>query len=106
MILMYNTAARIEEMLRIKLCDFRYGKTPTATLHSKHDKICTVPIMERTIQHLRQYLGVFHPKSHGDENRLFYSDIHLETTLIYAHADIEHKRRAIEVATSNGCDYK
>ena len=165
MILMYDTGARIQEIIDIKLCDFRYGKTPTVTLHGKNDKIRTVPIMEKTSLHLRQYVSLFHSdKSNSSDAYLFYTVIHgtpkpfsdrrirdivkeygnrarkkcfevpdnvhphlfrhsramhlyqhgmdltlvsqwlghshLETTLIYAHADTEHKRRAIASATT------
>ncbi len=166
MILLYDTAARIQEMLAMKLDDFRYGKTPTVTLHGKGGKVRTVPLMAKTVEHLRQYLGVFHPQPQYGGQYLFYSDIRgqrkslsdrrirymlksygvkakafcsdvpenihphlfrhsramhlyqhgmdltlvsqwlghasLATTLVYAHADTEHKRRAIETATSAG----
>lgn len=165
MILLYDTGARIQEMLDIKLGDFRYGKTPTVTLHGKGGKVRTVPLMAKTMEHLRQYLGVFHPEPQDIGQYLFYADIHgqrkpisdrriryvlkgygikaqatcaevpenihphlfrhsramhlyqhgmdltlvsqwlghanLETTLVYAHADTERKRRAIETATAN-----
>ena len=168
MILMYDTGARVQEMLDIKLDDFRYGKTPTVTLNGKRNKIRTVPLMDKTIAHLKHYLNVYHPDIKDDDRPLFYSIINeqmnplsddcvrkflnkygaaarkhcleipenvhphlfrhsramhlyqhgmdltlvqqwlghgnLETTLVYAHADTEHKRRAIETATSNGIE--
>lgn len=164
MILMYDTGARIQEMIDIRLCDFRLGKTSTVLLHGKGRKIRSVPLMEKTVQHLRKYISAFHydiPLS--PEVPLFYSEIHgqrnplsdrhiryllkdygnkarevclevpenihphlwrhsramhlyqqgmdltlvsqwlghanLETTLVYAHADTEHKRKAIAAAT-------
>jgi site-specific recombinase XerD len=163
MILLYDTGARVQEMIDIRLHDFRYGKTPTITLHGKGGKIRTVPLMAKTVDHLRLYLNTFHPQSDDNDRCLFYSVIHgqmnplsddcvrkflkqygisaskrcpevptnvhphlwrhsramhlyqhgmdltlisqwlghanLETTLVYAHADTEHKRRAIEIAT-------
>jgi site-specific recombinase XerD len=169
MMLLYDTGARVQELLDIRLSDFRYGKTTTITLCGKpNGKLRSVPLMEKTIQHLRQYLGVFHPNKKNADNSLFYAVIHgqanplsddcvrkflkrygeaarkicievpenvhphlfrhsramhlyqrgmdltlvsqwlghanLDTTLIYAHADTEHKRKAIEKATSNGVD--
>lgn len=165
MILLYDTAARIQEMVDLRLCDFRLGKTPVVTLHGKGSKIRIVPIMEKTVQHLERYLDVFHcGEAQHSEQYLFYSQrnglkcrmttenarkimksyvpeakqscpdvpehlhphlwrhsraMHLyqhgmdlslisqwlghtrmETTLIYAHADTEQKRRAIEKAMS------
>jgi len=66
MMLLYDTGARIQELLDVKLQDFRYGRTPTVTLGGKpNKKVRTVPLMEKTVQHLRQYLDVFHD---GDKN--------------------------------------
>jgi len=164
MILMYDTGARLQEILDLKLCDFRLGKTPTVTLHGKGDKTRSVPLMERTIEHLRVYLAEFHKNSglsadsylfylvsHGRRHQLSndcvakfirkYGELarvtclevpekihphqfrrsramhlyqngmdltlisqwlghaNLETTLVYASADTEHKRKAIAQAT-------
>ncbi len=167
MVLMYDTGARIQEMLRLKICDIRLGTTPTATLMGKGSKIRTVPLMKDTIDHFRRYMSVYHPTAEmlsGDD--LFYvvqhgekkpmsddnvrrflkvyassakekcpevpDNVHphlfrhsramhlyqagmdltlvsqwlghaqLESTLVYAHADTEQKRAAIEKA--NGSD--
>jgi len=162
--LMYDTGARIQEMIDIKLCDLRLGKTPTIVLHGKGNKIRSVPLMEKTVLHLQKYLSVFHAgESLYSEASLFYSVIrgqrnplsdrriryllkdygakaherclevpanvhphlfrhsramhlyqqgmdltlvsqwlghaNLETTQVYAHADTEHKRKAIAAAT-------
>lgn len=164
MILLYDTGARVQEILNIKLCDLQLGRFPKVTLFGKGRKTRVVPLMERTIQHLKKYLSVFHEDSAPNGNEpLFYSvirgsrhqlsdrriryilqkygeqarltcpkvpeNVHphlfrhsramhlyqegmdltlvsqwlghsqLETTQIYAHADTEHKRKAIEAAT-------
>jgi len=163
-ILMYDTGARIQEMIDIKLCDLRFGKMPTAALHGKGNKIRSVPLMEKTVLHLQKYLSIYHAgESLYSEAPLFYSEIrgqrnplsgrriryllkdygtkarercpdipenvhphlfrhsramhlyqqgmdltlvsqwlghaNLETTQVYAHADTEHKRKAIAAAT-------
>ena len=161
MILLYDTGARIQEMLNLKVCDIKASKTPIATLLGRGTKVRSVPLMPETMEHFQNYIKVFH----SDENRfstepLFYverygirnhmsadnvrkflrkygvlaqcncpdvpANIHphlwrhsramhlyqhgmdltlisqwlghsnLETTLIYAHADTEQKRKAIE----------
>ena len=167
MMLMYDSAARIQEIVDVKLGDFRWGKKPTVTLHGKGSKDRSVPISEKTAEHIRLYITQFHSETKNDPDApLFYSVIHgsrnrlslrrvrdivrihgdsartecadipenvyphllrhsramhlyqhgmplelisqwlghanLETTLMYAHADTEHKRMAIEKATSNG----
>ena len=84
MILLYDTGARIQEMCDVKLDDFRYGKTPTLTLHGKGNKIRTVPLMEKTVLHLRQYLDVFHQNSGANDCPLFYSVIHGKTSPLTA----------------------
>lgn len=163
-ILMYDTGARIQEILNIRLCDLQMGRFPKVTLHGKGGKTRDVPLMEKTVQHLRKYLFEFHSAMPlSSETPLFYSVIHgemrpltdrriryllqeygekarevcpevpesvhphlfrhsramhlyqegmdltlvsqwlghsqLETTQIYAHADTEHKRKAIAAAT-------
>jgi len=165
MLMFYDTAARIAEILKIKLRDIRLGETPTITLHGKGGKARVVPLSEKVVLHLHNYMKIFHPnEGRFSECFLFYSPRHggkktlgettirdlmtfhcnaarktcsdvpenihphiwrhsramhlyqhgmdltlisqwlghadLETTLIYAHADTEHKRKAIAVAVS------
>ena len=161
MILMYDTGARIQEIINLKACDIKLGKIPTVMLFGKGNKTRVVPIMEYTVSHYLNYLQIYHKDENeyskkplfytkrkniiqamSDDNiRKFlnqYADsarkicpevpekIHphlfrhsramhlyqhgmdltsisqwlghsnLETTLIYAHADTDQKRRAIE----------
>lgn len=162
--LLYDTGARVQEVLNIKLSDLQLGRLPKVTLFGKGRKTRVVPLMGKTAQHLKKYISAFHENAaqFGDAP-LFYSVIHgnrqrlsdrrirymlqkygeqarcvcpevpdnvyphlfrhsramhlyqegmdltlvsqwlghsqLETTQIYAHADTEHKRRAIEAAT-------
>lgn len=162
--LMYDTGARIQEMVDIKLCDLQIGKLPKVTLHGKGRKTRIVPLMDKTSQHLQRYLSIFHINTPiRSDAPLFYTVIHgvmnpltdrrirylvkkygkqaravcpdvpenvyphlfrhsramhlyqegmdltlisqwlghaqLETTEIYAHADTEHKRKAIAAST-------
>ena len=166
MVLLYDTGARIQELMDIRVCDIRLGKTPTATLHGKGNKTRTVPLLKNTIEQFQNYARVFHMESdgysneflfyvvrHGQKNQMHHdtarrfiqeygkaaqkicSDVptnvhphlwrhtramHLyqhgvdltlisqwlghakyETTLIYARADTEHKRRALEAANKS-----
>jgi site-specific recombinase XerD len=165
MLIFYDTAARISEVTKTKLCDVRLGETPTIILHGKRGKTRIVPLSEKVVQHFHNYTNLFHPgEGKFSERFLFYSPrtggkkplgestirdlmtlycnearstcgdvpkninphmwrhsraMHLyqhgmdltlisqwlghadlETTLIYAHADTEHKRKAIEAAVS------
>ena len=164
LILMYDTGARVQEILNIRLCDIQLGKVPKVTLFGKGRKKRTVPLMQKTVKYLNQYISRFHAgQSKGAEAYLFYSVIHgqterltdrriryimeeygqkarascpeipehihphifrhsramhlyqagmdltlvsqwlghsnISTTLVYAHADTEQKRKAIEAAT-------
>ena len=73
MMLMYDTGARIQEMIDITLGDLHMSKTPIITLHGKGNKIRSVPLMERTVQHLQKYMSVFHPDLRNNGDRLFYT---------------------------------
>ena len=166
MILMYDTAARLQEMLDIRICDIHTGSTPTVTVTGKGSKTRTIPLMKKTVDHFERYMKIFHPrecrhstkplfyvtrkgnaeKISGDAVRRFLNKyammahaindevpehIHphlfrhsramhlyqngmelalisqwlghtsIQSTLIYAHADTEQKRRAIEKANGN-----
>ncbi len=168
MIVMYDSAARVQEIVNICIADINDGDTPTLILHGKGNKTRIVPLMKSTMKYFEMYMKVYHPNiTDNSEKPLFYSkhtkvqhkldtstvrkmlnqygdtaresypampkNIHphllrhsramhlyqhgmdltlisqwlghaqLETTLIYAHADTEQKRKAIEQATtSNG----
>ena len=166
MILMYDTAARNQEILNLKVKDFHvHSKTLCVHLTGKGNKKRLVPLMAKTVEHFRHYVTQHHPAD-GLERYLFYTKRHghlqqmspdnvarfmkkyghearktckevpehlhphllrhsrsihlyragmplallsewlghaqLETTMIYAYADTEMKREAIEKATSNG----
>lgn len=161
MIMLYDTGARIQEVLDIKLCDIQYRKA-TVTLHGKGRKVRCVTLMDSTMKHLHNYIKLFHTDS-AESEYLFFTirkavkkqmttdnarrivqhygslakerciavpeNVHphlfrhsramhlyqngmplalisqwlghsnVETTLIYAYADTEMKRKAIESAT-------
>lgn len=166
LVFFYDTGARIQEVLNVRLCDLTLNATPKVVLYGKGRKVRTVPLMKDTVLHLKQYLAVFHEEeSLASEQFLFYTErkgerkpvcddtvrlmmqkyadsarakcpeipehVHphlwrhtramhlyqhgmdltlvsqwlghsnLETTLIYAHADIEYKRRAMNHAFGN-----
>lgn len=163
MVLLYDTGARIQEVLNIRLGDLQFRSTPMITLSGKGQKIRNVPLMGSTIEHFKRYVGIFHPEETHSQQFLFYVsrnnekkrmtednvrrfirtygasakkacpevpyNVHphlfrhsramhlyqhgmplelisqwlghsdIETTLIYAYADTEMKRKAIEAAT-------
>ncbi|MCI8526906.1 MAG: site-specific integrase [Oscillospiraceae bacterium] len=79
MILLYDTGARVQEILNIKLCDLQLGHLPKVTLFGKGRKTRIVPLMEKTVLHLKKYLLVFHPDpASATDLPLFYSVTHGE----------------------------
>ena len=76
-LMMYDAAARLQEMRSLRLCDITWGKTVSLVLHGKGDKIRTVPLMQPTAQHLKNYLSVFHPDHDNySDAPLFYTEQH------------------------------
>jgi site-specific recombinase XerD len=81
MLLMYDTGARVQEIVDIELCSFKLGKTPTVKLYGKGDKVRTVPLMEKTAANLENYLDVFHKGiALSSACPLFYSVTHGEVS--------------------------
>lgn len=163
MVLMYDTGARISEILNLKVKDIYLTEKPYIKVFGKGSKTRTVPLMSSTVEQLKRYFNIFRYES--DEQYLFCTNIHgidkplsdnairkllkhyaemaravcaevpenmyphlwrhtramhlyqhgmdltlisqwlghssMETTLIYAHADTEMKRKAIEKANQN-----
>lgn len=74
MLLIYSTAARIDEILSLKIKHiFLDTKKPYITLIGKGSKIRTMYLLPRVIQHLKKYLDEFELLESGPETYLFYS---------------------------------
>lgn len=72
LILLYDTAARIQELLDIQLQDVHLNvENPYITLHGKGKKTRLVPIMSKTAEHLQKYLTHFHAEM-SNVSFLFY----------------------------------
>ncbi len=79
LIFLYDTAARVSEVRHVKLTDIHLeAKVPYVTLLGKGRKFRNIPLMERTIQHLKRYINEFHGVDKKSEKPLFYSRIHGE----------------------------
>ena len=78
MIFMYDTAARCQEVLDLRLKDFELNrKSPYVYLHGKGNKTRTVPLMAKTVEHYKAYLDKFHPAEfRNNDNFVFYTTIH------------------------------
>lgn len=79
MCLMYDTAARCQELLDFRLKDLSLtGNAPFVYLTGKGNKTRAVPLMKATVQHLLNYLKVFHPEHKKPDDYLFYTISHGE----------------------------
>lgn len=78
MLLMYDTAARCQELLDLKIGDIYLSKdAPFITLTGKGAKTRRVPISIKIVEHFTEYLNRFHPlKIRSDDDYLFYTVIH------------------------------
>lgn len=167
MILLYDSGARVDEMLNARICDLRAESPATILLFGKGKKYRQVPLSAKTVGHYKKYLQRFHPGEDAKSREYIFYTIHrgerfrmsdnnvrnfmrrygnearevcpeipeivhphmfrhsramhlyqggmdltlvsqwlghanLQTTLIYAHADTEQKRKAIELAEHSG----
>ncbi len=77
MILLYDTGARIQEILDLRLKDLHFqDQPPCIYLTGKGNKTRAVPLMDKTIAHLKEYMERFHPKDpQNQEAFLFYTQI-------------------------------
>ena len=81
LVLLYDTAARIHEVLNLRLKDFNLDvPVPFVYLNGKGHKIRAVPLLSKTVDHLDYYLHNFHPEAtRSDQDFLFYTVIHGQT---------------------------
>lgn len=82
MILLYETGARIEEFLNIRLSDIlRQGNMVQVRLHGKGDKIRYIPLLDDVIEHLDVYLEAFHSESTEKDFLLYTIHQHCHTQM-------------------------
>ena len=73
--LMYDSAARCQEMLDLRIQNLKLnGDTPAVYLTGKGRKTRGIPLMPKTADHLRSYLSRFHPaKTRKADDYVFYT---------------------------------
>jgi site-specific recombinase XerD len=76
MAFLYGTAARIDEVLSLKLSDLKLGSDhPHATVVGKGNKIRTLYLPPKLVSHLSKYIKKFHGLEPGKDRYLFYSRV-------------------------------
>lgn len=74
LIVMYNTAARIDEILSMKIKHLQLEtEKPTVTVIGKGRKIRTLYLLPKAVTHLKKYLLDFHEEKPNPESYVFYS---------------------------------
>ena len=72
--MLYDTGARVQELLNIRLADVNLGKSPTVMLRGKGRKTRVVPISVRMATLLREYVSHAHcGKTRDSEDNLFFT---------------------------------
>ena len=74
LILMYCTAARIDEVLSLKIGKLHLKQQkPNVTFIGKGNKMRTLYLLPKAVVHLEKYLNEFHGQEPGPESYVFYS---------------------------------
>ena len=74
-ILLYDTGSRVQELVDLKLSDVHlHAQTPFVLVTGKGQKPRSIPLMDKTVAHLQEYLRHFHSGSTANnDDALFYS---------------------------------
>ena len=76
MAFLYGTAARIDEVLSLKVSDLNLtSDNPHATVVGKGNKIRTLYLPPKLVSHLNKYIRKFHGVKSNEERYLFYSRV-------------------------------
>jgi integrase family protein len=76
MTILYGTAARLDEILSIKVGDLELDvENAYITVRGKGNKLRTLYLPPKVVSNLHKYIGKFHGKNADPENYLFYSRV-------------------------------
>ena len=74
LLFMYNTGARVKEVVDVKLSDLRLDAVSQVKLRGKGNKERMCPLWEETIEALKTYISVKKPQNQEDSCHLFLND--------------------------------
>jgi integrase/recombinase XerD len=105
MSLLYDSAARVQEIINLKAKDLRLDKPAVITLHGKGQKIRHVPIMEKTKNLLKSHLqrNLSNNGISGGEQYVFVNQRKLQLTrwgisyIIGKYVDLAKQHEGLEV---------
>jgi integrase/recombinase XerD len=72
--LMFNTGARVQEILDIRVCDLRLVSPCQVRLYGKGNKVRLCPIWQRTAQLLQKLVGTNPPSDNPADQKVFLND--------------------------------
>lgn len=74
MVVLYATAARIDEILSIRVNDLHLdAEKPYVVIIGKGGKVRTLYLLPKAVGHIRLYMKVFHGTNPSDDTYLFFS---------------------------------
>ena len=74
LVTLYGTAARLDELLSLKVSSLHLDEAqPYVIIRGKGDKIRTIYLLQKSVDHLRNYLKIFHGDSPALDSFVFYS---------------------------------
>lgn len=99
LILMYGTAARIDEVLSMKMQHLHLqSPKPYATIIGKGNKVRTLYLLPKAVSHLEKYISEFHPVQPDPDSYVFYSRIKGDTSKMTQPAISKQLRKYAAVA--------
>lgn len=74
LVTLYATAARLDELLSLKISSLHLGEArPYVIIRGKGDKIRTIYLLPKAVDHLRNYIKIFHGDTPAYDSFVFYS---------------------------------
>ena len=72
LILLYDSAIRVSELRELTLESLKLNETiPYIRVHGKGDKERIVSITDKTVEHLKRYIKIYHSETNGDYPRFY-----------------------------------